>query len=145
MQPNFSNHDGIFSNMSVLYTCVHFHWKKTLVDMIGILSGVRMRGLHDKPHLLAKLRICGRVNWVGCGYLVAVMGSVWLLRGLRGCYGVYMAVVGSMSSSVFAVLGQLPTTDNSPPDENKAHCPPGPQSLGLQSTLPKSKLLGLKK
>ena len=28
-------------------------------------------------------------DWVGRGYLVAVMGSTWLLRGLCGCYGVY--------------------------------------------------------
>ena len=34
--------------------------KQTLVDMIGILSALRMRGLHDKHHLLAKLRICGK-------------------------------------------------------------------------------------
>ena len=42
-------------------TCVHFQWRKqTLVDTIGILSALRMRGLHDKRHLLAKLRIAGR-------------------------------------------------------------------------------------
>ena len=29
-------------------------------------------------------------NWVGRGYLGAVMGSMWLLRGLRGCYSVYV-------------------------------------------------------
>ena len=73
MQPNVSiNHDGIFSNMSVLYSnsrifviplYIFNGRKQTLVDMIGILSGLRMRGLHDKPHLLAKLHICGRVNY----------------------------------------------------------------------------------
>ena len=31
--------------------------------MIGILSALRMRGLHDKRHLLAKLRIAGSENW----------------------------------------------------------------------------------
>ena len=31
--------------------------KQTLVDTIGILSALRMRGLHEKRHLLAKLRI----------------------------------------------------------------------------------------
>ena len=36
--------------------------KQTLVDTIGILSALRMRGLHDKPHLLAKLRIAGSEN-----------------------------------------------------------------------------------
>ena len=36
--------------------------KQTLVDTIGILSALRMRGLHDKRHLLAKLRICGSEN-----------------------------------------------------------------------------------
>ena len=35
-----------------------------LVDTIGILSALRMRGLHDKPHLLAKLRICGSENYI---------------------------------------------------------------------------------
>ena len=30
--------------------------------MIRILSALRMRGLHDKRHLLAKLRICGSEN-----------------------------------------------------------------------------------
>ena len=37
--------------------------KQTLVDMIGILSALRMCGLHDKHHLLAKLRICGSENY----------------------------------------------------------------------------------
>ena len=36
--------------------------KQTLVDTIGILSALRMRGLHDKRHLLAKLRICASEN-----------------------------------------------------------------------------------
>ena len=36
--------------------------KQTLVDTIGILSALRMRGLHDKRHLLAKLHICGSEN-----------------------------------------------------------------------------------
>ena len=36
--------------------------KQTLVDTIGILSAMRMRGLHDKRHLLAKLRIAGSEN-----------------------------------------------------------------------------------
>ena len=31
--------------------------KQTLVDTIGILSALRMRGLHDKRHLLAKLQL----------------------------------------------------------------------------------------
>ena len=35
---------------------------QTLVDTIGILSALRMRGLHDKRHLLAKLLICGSEN-----------------------------------------------------------------------------------
>ena len=39
--------------------------KHTLVDTIGILSALRMRGLHDKRHLLAKLRICGSENCPG--------------------------------------------------------------------------------
>ena len=38
--------------------------KQTLVDTIGILSGLRMRGLHDKRHLLAKLHICGSENYL---------------------------------------------------------------------------------
>ena len=33
-----------------------------LVDTIGILSALRMHGLHDKRHLLAKLRICSSLN-----------------------------------------------------------------------------------
>ena len=42
--------------------------KQTLVDTIGIikfgiLSALRMRGLHDKRHLLAKMRICGSENY----------------------------------------------------------------------------------
>ena len=49
-------------------TCVHFQWKKgrkqTLVDTIGILPALRMRGLHDKRHLLAKLRICGSESYI---------------------------------------------------------------------------------
>ena len=40
--------------------CVHFQWKKTNSSRhIGILSALRMRGLHDKRQLLAKLRIAG--------------------------------------------------------------------------------------
>ena len=41
--------------------------KQTLVDTIGILSARRMRGLHDKRHLLAKLRIAGSENFEGGG------------------------------------------------------------------------------
>ena len=37
--------------------------KQMLVNMIGILSALRMRGLHDKRHLLAKLHICGSKNY----------------------------------------------------------------------------------
>ena len=29
-------------------------------------------------------------NWVRRGYLVAVTRCKWLLRGIRGCYGVYV-------------------------------------------------------
>ena len=36
--------------------------KQTLVDTIRILSALRMRGLHDKRLLLAKLHICGSEN-----------------------------------------------------------------------------------
>ena len=44
-------------------TCVHFQWKKTNSSRhIGILSALRMRGLHDKRQLLAKLRITGSEN-----------------------------------------------------------------------------------
>ena len=44
--------------------------KQTLVDTIGILSALRiviLRGLHDKRHLLAKLRIAGSENWMTDG------------------------------------------------------------------------------
>ena len=45
-------------------TCVHFQWKKTNSNRhIGILSALRMRGLHDKRQLLAKLCIAGSENW----------------------------------------------------------------------------------
>ena len=37
--------------------------KQTLVYTIRILSALRMRGLHDKRHLLAKLHIAGSENW----------------------------------------------------------------------------------
>ena len=36
--------------------------RQTLVDTIEILSALRMRGLHDKRHLLAKLRNAGSEN-----------------------------------------------------------------------------------
>ena len=39
--------------------------KQTLVNTIGILSSLRMRGSYDKRHLLAKLRICGSENCSG--------------------------------------------------------------------------------
>ena len=46
-------------------TCVHFQWKKTNSSRhIGILSALRMRDLHDKRQLLAKLRIAGSENWI---------------------------------------------------------------------------------
>ena len=60
-----------FKNMSVLYShsrifvipvYIFNGRKQTLVDPIGMLSALRMRGLHDKRHLLAKLRICGSEN-----------------------------------------------------------------------------------
>ena len=45
-------------------TCVHFQWKKTNPSRhIGILSALRMCGLHDKRQLLAKLCIAGSANW----------------------------------------------------------------------------------
>ena len=73
MQPNVSiNYDGIFYNMHVSYWNSRIFFlipvhifngrKQTLVDTIGILSALRMRGLHDKRHLLAKLRIAGSEN-----------------------------------------------------------------------------------
>ena len=46
-------------------TCVHFQWKKTNAcrhDWDTISAAQRMRGLHDKRHILAKLRICGSLN-----------------------------------------------------------------------------------
>ena len=43
-----------------------------LVDTIGILSALRMRGLHDKRHLLAKLRIAGSKN-----SMAASVRTVW--------------------------------------------------------------------
>ena len=44
-------------------TCVHFQWKKTNSSRhIGKLPALRMRGLHDKRQLLAKLRIAGSKN-----------------------------------------------------------------------------------
>ena len=47
-------------------TCVHFQWKKTNASRhIGILSALRMRGLHNKRQLLAKLRIAGSENFTG--------------------------------------------------------------------------------
>ena len=44
--------------------------KQTLVDTIGILSALRMRGLHDKRHLLVKLRICGSENCHALGLIL---------------------------------------------------------------------------
>ena len=42
----------------VIIICVHFIGRKqTLVDTIGILSALRMRGLHDKRHLAYQLRV----------------------------------------------------------------------------------------
>ena len=38
-----------------------------------------------KSHVRQLSRSC-----VGRGYLVAVTGSMWLLRGVHGCYGVYV-------------------------------------------------------
>ena len=42
--------------------CIFNGRKQTLVNTIGILSALGMRGLHDKRHLLAKLRIAGSEN-----------------------------------------------------------------------------------
>ena len=36
--------------------------KQRLVDTIGTLSALRMRSLHEKRHLLTKLRIAGSEN-----------------------------------------------------------------------------------
>ena len=43
----------------------------------------------------------GHVRWslqngVVCGHLVEITGSMWKLRGVRGCYGMYVAVMGCM-------------------------------------------------
>ena len=46
----------------VIPECIFNGRKQTIVDTIGILSALCMRGLHDKRHLLAKLRICGSEN-----------------------------------------------------------------------------------
>ena len=55
----------LYSNSRILIIPVYIFngRKQTLVDMIGILSALRKRGLHDKRHLLAKLRICGSENY----------------------------------------------------------------------------------
>ena len=39
--------------------------KQTVVNTITILLVLRMCGLHDKRHLLAKLRICDSENCLG--------------------------------------------------------------------------------
>ena len=56
----------LYSNSRIFVIPVYiFNGKKqTLVDTIGILSALPMRGLHDKRHLLAKLCIAGSENWV---------------------------------------------------------------------------------
>ena len=51
------------SRIFVIPVCIFNGRKQTLVDTIRILSALCMRGLHDKRHLLAKLRICGSENW----------------------------------------------------------------------------------
>ena len=55
----------LYSNSRIFVIPVYIfnRRKQTLVDTIGILSALRMRGLHDKRHFLAKLRICGSENW----------------------------------------------------------------------------------
>ena len=55
----------LYSNSRIFVILVYIlnGRKQTLVDMIGILSVLRMHGLHDKRHLLAKLRICGSENY----------------------------------------------------------------------------------
>ena len=54
----------LYSNSRIFVILVYIFngRKQTLVDTIGILSALRMRGLHDKRHLLAKLRIEGSEN-----------------------------------------------------------------------------------
>ena len=39
--------------------------KQMLVNAIGILPALCMHGMHDKCHLLAKLRICDSENCMG--------------------------------------------------------------------------------
>ena len=56
--------------------------KQTLVDTIEILSALRMRGLHDQRHLLAKLRICGSENWVFSHMLGPFTPHKWAGDGL---------------------------------------------------------------
>ena len=43
---------------------------------------------------------------VGLGYLVAVTGSTLLLRGVRGCYVVYVLLKNTRKSHCVGLMGQ---------------------------------------
>ena len=78
----------LYSNSRIFVTPVYIFngRKQTLVDTTGILSALRMRGLHDKRHLLAKLRIAGSENYFR--EMERDVATLWQLRGLRGNDGV---------------------------------------------------------
>ena len=60
----FNQMPVLYSNSRIFVIPVYIFngRKQTLVDTIGLLSALCMRGLHDKRHLLAKLRIVGSEN-----------------------------------------------------------------------------------
>ena len=65
--------------------------KQTLVDTIRILSALRMRGLHNKRHLLAKLHIAvARIKmmvilWSKDGFYM----KAWMLDYYCNCYFIF--------------------------------------------------------
>ena len=72
-------------------TCVHFQWKKTNAsrhdrDTVSVAHALRMRDLHDKRHLLVKLRIAGSEN--SNLIKVVVLAQYWEV-GLRWCFSIH--------------------------------------------------------
>ena len=66
-----------------------------IVKVCLVPHHLELRRIMMRSHPLVKPPLMTRLSWNGVGrcYLVAVTGSVWQLRDVCGCYGIYTAVL----------------------------------------------------
>ena len=83
-----------------MQTSLHLHTKQSLnfrkvcsLGKVCNMQNLQTNAMVTPPSRMAIFMKWSRIWW-SCGsygVYVAVTGSTWLLRGVHGCYGVYMA------------------------------------------------------